>query len=135
MMDEPIDQATKPVRIAVAEDEPDVRRAFVALLKAMGYDVVGAAANGAELLEQCREIEVDVVFVDLDMPVMDGLTVAQEITGMGIPVVLISGHPDAEHVVLDAEPVVARISKPASLDSVRRAIEAALDHRKRTTSK
>ena len=125
MTDERIGSAVAPVRIAIAEDEPDVRRTFVALLQGMGYDVVFAAANGAELVEQCAIIKADVVFLDLDMPVMDGLTAAQEVAGMGIPVILISGHPDAELVVLEEEPVVARITKPASLDAIRRAIEIA----------
>jgi response regulator NasT len=113
----------------VAEDEPDVRQTFVALLERMGYCVVCAAENGLELLHQCREVRADVVFVDLDMPVMDGLMAAQEVSALGMPVVLISGHPDVSHVVVEQEPVVAAITKPASLDAVRWAIQVALDHK------
>ncbi len=114
------------VRIAVAEDEPDIRKTFVRLLELMGHQVVYAVSNGAELLEQVLDDRVDVVFVDLDMPVMDGLAAAEEVERKGIPVILVSGHPDSESVVLDHEPVVARISKPASLDDVRCAIEKAV---------
>ena len=83
------------VRIAVAEDQPAVRMTFVRLLELLGYQVVCSASNGAELIDQCREQEVDMAFVDLDMPVMDGLTTASELSEQSIPVVLISGHPDA----------------------------------------
>ncbi len=118
------------VRIAVAEDEPDIRRTFVRLLEHLGHEVIFAVANGAELLDQSLEENVDVVFVDLDMPIMDGLAAAEEVERKGIPVILISGHPDSESVVIDAEPVVARITKPATLESLQLAIEQALAGRR-----
>jgi CheY-like chemotaxis protein len=114
------------VRIAVAEDEPDIRKTFVRLLELMGHEVVFAVSNGAELLEQALDDRVDVVFVDLDMPVMDGLAAAEEVERKGIPVILVSGHPDSENVVLENEPVVTRITKPATLEMVQRAIEQAV---------
>jgi response regulator NasT len=119
------DQAIS-VRIAVAEDEPDIRKTFVRLLELMGHEVVYSVANGAELLDQCLDDNVDVVFVDLDMPVMDGLAAEEEVERKGIPVILVSGHPDSESVVLDHEPVVARITKPATPQSIQRAIEQAV---------
>jgi CheY-like chemotaxis protein len=115
-----------PVRIAVAEDEPDVRKTFVRLLECLGHTVVIAVGNGEELIEQCVHVEVDVAFVDLDMPVVDGLAAAEILSEKGIPVVLVSGHPDARQVVLENEPVVARIAKPATVDELERAIKTAL---------
>ena len=118
-----------PVRIAVAEDQPAVRMTFVRLLELLGYQVVCSASNAAELIDQCREQEVDMAFVDLDMPVMDGLTTASELSEQGIPVVLISGHPDALDVVVEYEPVVARILKPASVAELNRVVALALSNR------
>jgi hypothetical protein len=57
---------------------------------------------------------------------MGGLATAEQLAKEGIPVILISGHPDAIEVVLDQEPVAARILKPASLESLQFAIEQAL---------
>jgi CheY-like chemotaxis protein len=128
--DDMADGQLAAVRIAVAEDEPDIRRMFVRLLERLGHEVVFAVANGAELLEQTLDDRVDVVFVDLDMPVMDGLAAAEELERKGIPVVLISGHPDSESVVIDHEPVVTRITKPATLESVQRAIQTAMAARR-----
>lgn len=115
------------IRIAVAEDEPDVRCTFVRLLELLGYEVVCVASNGEELIHQCAQVEVDIAFVDLDMPVVDGLAAAEVISEKGIPVVLVSGHPDARQVVVENEPVIARICKPAGIDDVQRVIRKALD--------
>jgi len=124
------DEQSLSVRIAVAEDEPDIRNTFVRLLEVLGHKVVYAVGNGAELLDQSLDDQVDVVIVDLDMPVMDGLATAEEVERKGIPVILVSGHPDSESVVLDHEPVVARISKPASVESLQRAIRQAVAGRR-----
>jgi response regulator NasT len=118
-----------PVRIAVAEDEPDVRKTFVRLLECLGHKVVCSVANGEELIEQVSEDEVDVAFVDLDMPVVDGLAAAEIVSERGIPVILVSGHPDARQVVVEQEPVVARITKPATVEALQRAIQKALASR------
>ena len=123
-------QRVVSVRIALAEDEPDIRKTFVQLLERLGHEVIFAVSNGAELLDQSLEENVDIVFVDLDMPVMDGLAAAEEVERKGIPVILVSGHPDSENVVLEQEPLVARISKPASLESLQCAIEHALAGRR-----
>jgi response regulator NasT len=60
------------IRIAIAEDEPDVREYFQRILPQLGHDVVGAAANGEELIRLCREQLPDLVITDLRMPGMDG---------------------------------------------------------------
>jgi CheY-like chemotaxis protein len=65
-------------------------------------------------------------FVDLHMPVMDGLEAAELLSEQSIPVVLVSGHPDAREIVLENEPLVALISKPALLDEIQAAIDLAI---------
>src|SRR3954447_2767642 len=122
-------QDGQQIRIAVAEDEPDVRLTFVRLLELLGYNVVCSVGNGEELIEQCVQLEVDLAFVDLDMPVIDGLAAAEIISEKGIPVILVSGHPDARQVVIEREPVVARITKPATVEVLQRAIQLALASR------
>ncbi|HEX3599187.1 MAG TPA: response regulator [Lacipirellulaceae bacterium] len=120
------DNGQPRIRIAVAEDEPDVRLTFVRLLECLGHQVVCAVGNGEELIEQCLPGKVDLVFADLDMPIVDGLAAAEIISEKGIPVILVSGHPDAGQVVVEKEPVVARISKPAKIEDLQRAIQKAI---------
>jgi response regulator NasT len=95
--------------------------------------VVCSVGNGEELIEQCVHLEVDVAFVDLDMPVIDGLAAAEMISEKGIPVILVSGHPDARRVVVENEPVIARLTKPASIKDLQGAIEKALESRRPAT--
>ncbi len=119
-------EQTPPIRIALAEDEPASRQILVRLLAALGHKVIYAAADGAELVEECVVDEIDLVLLDLDMPVMDGLATAEYMSNQGVPVVLVSGHPDANELVLEHEPVAACVTKPASLRALRNAIADAL---------
>ena len=126
-------KGTSPIRIAVAEDEPDVRKTFVQLLECMGHQVVCSVGNGEELINQCACVEVDIAFVDLDMPIVDGMAAAEIVSERGIPVILVSGHPDARRVVVENEPVFARITKPATVDQLQRVIKKAIDSKRRAT--
>ena len=119
-------QQQAKLKIAVAEDEPDIRKTFVWLLERLGHEVVCAASNGEELVDKCKLGNVDLVFVDLDMPVMDGLAAAEHIKTRGIPVILVSGHPDVEHVVLEHEPVDGRLLKPITVEALQESIKLAL---------
>ena len=114
------------LRVAVADDVPGIRKLTGRLIEKLGHRVTCEVSNGAELVAHCNDEQVDIVFTDLDMPVMDGLAAAQELTEKGIPVVLISGHPDADQVVLEHEPIVLCVSKPATLENLQSAIEQAL---------
>lgn len=57
--------------VLIAEDHLDSREALSALLDAFGYHVV-AAVNGREVLRLAREIEPDIILMDLMMPEIDG---------------------------------------------------------------
>ena len=68
------------IRILIADDHGVVRqglRMYLALDPEL--EVVGEAANGAEALRLCHELEPDVVLMDLLMPVMDGITATEAI--------------------------------------------------------
>jgi DNA-binding NarL/FixJ family response regulator len=70
-----------PTRVVLAEDQPMVRAGFRALLDSRtDVEVVGEAATGAEAVEQVRELQPDVVVMDIRMPDMDGLEATHQIT-------------------------------------------------------
>ncbi|AHM60159.1 two component transcriptional regulator, LuxR family protein [Flammeovirgaceae bacterium 311] len=70
----------KEVRIIVADDHRMVRKAWELLLGGRDeYRVVGQAANGAEVLQVLQETRADVVLMDLDMPVMNGIEATDRI--------------------------------------------------------
>ena len=71
---------TAPVRILTADDHHLIRAGVVSFLATEpGLEVVAEAANGEEALEKYREVQPDVVFMDLSMPVMDGLAATRAI--------------------------------------------------------
>jgi DNA-binding NarL/FixJ family response regulator len=69
-------------RCLIVDDQAMVREGFAAVLAAQpGMAVAGQAADGAEAVSQARQLEPDVVLMDVRMPVMDGLEAARQILG------------------------------------------------------
>jgi DNA-binding NarL/FixJ family response regulator len=69
------------IRVIVADDQQVVREGLVALLELLdGIEVTGAAANGAEAVDLVAQGNVDVVLMDLRMPVLDGVGATTRIT-------------------------------------------------------
>jgi DNA-binding NarL/FixJ family response regulator len=61
------------LRALVADDHPAVREALVELLDVLGFEVVGAAADGVDAVVLAKELGPDVVLMDVSMPVLNGL--------------------------------------------------------------
>lgn len=80
------------IRVVVADDQQVVREGLVALLGLLdGIEVTGAAANGVEAVDLVAQGNVDVVLMDLKMPVLDGVQATARIT---------TGFPDVAVLVL-----------------------------------
>src|SRR5919201_847628 len=60
-------------RVLIVDDHPLTRGALVSLLEQSSFSVVGEAEEGAEAVERARELQPDVVLLDLSMPGEDGL--------------------------------------------------------------
>ncbi len=68
------------LRILIADDHPIVRDGLRTLIVTEpGMDLVGEAANGAEAVEKARQLQPDVILMDLVMPVKDGIQAISEI--------------------------------------------------------
>lgn len=71
---------TSTIRILVADDHPVVRDGLTAILETQpDFEVVGEAGDGQEAVAQVERLRPDVVLLDLDMPVLDGLGALQQI--------------------------------------------------------
>jgi two-component system, chemotaxis family, protein-glutamate methylesterase/glutaminase len=85
-------QFAAPVRTLIVDDAPLMRKVIQEILnKHAEIEVVGTAANGQECLEKILELKPDVVTLDIDMPIMNGLTAIKNImVRYQIPIVIIS---------------------------------------------
>ena len=84
------------LRIAIADDEPDMRDYFQDVLPRLGHAVVAVAQNGRELVEQCRTEQPDLVITDIKMPELDGIDAAIQLyQEKPMPVILVSAYHDA----------------------------------------
>lgn len=115
-------------RVVVAEDEALIRLDLVELLGEAGYDVVGQASNGEQAVELTLDLKPDLVIMDVKMPVMDGLSAADEIGKQRLcPVIMLTAFSQTELVerARDAG-VMAYIVKPFTAADLAPAINIAL---------
>lgn len=110
-------------RILIADDTDSVRSALHKLLRAYGYDTI-LAENGAQALDVLRHQRVDLLLLDLDMPVMDGYQVIDRLRNelhSRIPVFIISGKMDEYDIVyvlgLGADDYVTKPFVPIVLEA------------------
>ncbi|WP_031516156.1 response regulator [Streptomyces sp. NRRL F-5123] len=127
-MSEPT-ESPRPLRVVVADDQAAVREPLAAVLDlAEDIDVVAAAADGSGVLDAVAAGPVDVVLMDLRMPVLDGIETTRRLSGE---------HPEVAVVVLttfaDDDSILAALgagargylTKNAGRQDIVRAIRAA----------
>ena len=116
------------LRIAVADDEPDMQLFFRELLPHLGYELVAEAATGRELVERCRAVRPDLIITDVRMPDMDGLEAAAQVNQESpVPVILITAHHDADVLArAGTEYIMAYLAKPVKPVELQAAIRLAL---------
>ncbi|MCS7046313.1 MAG: response regulator [Gemmataceae bacterium] len=105
---------TSPLRIAVADDEPDMRDYFRKCLGRLGHQVVAVAENGRELVELCRATQPDLIVTDIKMPQMDGIDAAVEIyKERPVPIILVSAYHEPQLIErAEADHILGYLVKP-----------------------
>ncbi|MHA6525430.1 ANTAR domain-containing response regulator [Tessaracoccus sp. G1721] len=118
----------KKPTVIVAEDEALIRLDLVELLTEEGYDVVGEAGDGEEAVKLARELEPDLVIMDVKMPKMDGISAAEIIAEERIaPVVMLTAFSQRDLVERAREAgAMAYVVKPFGASDVVPAIEIAM---------
>ncbi len=119
-------QASTRVRIVVADDEALIRMDLVEMLGEAGYEVVAQASDGAQAIELVKEHMPDLAILDVKMPILDGISAAEEIIAT-CPVLMLTAFSQRELVdrARDAG-VMAYVLKPFTINDLVPAIEIAI---------
>jgi len=110
--------------VCVADDDPDLRSLLTKFVESLGHRVVCAVEDGRALVEADEHYDIDLMIVDFDMPVLDGLAAAEELSKTHpMPIIMISGFGELENAVWEHEPVSAWLKKPVTYEALRDAIQ------------
>ena len=94
----------QPFRILIADDDGITRHLLRLLLIQYDHEVVGEAEDGETTLAQCAKLMPDVVFLDINMPNIDGLEVLKKIRldypQIAVVMVSVSSTPDHVHTAM-----------------------------------
>jgi CheY-like chemotaxis protein len=124
-------QPTRAAQILLAEDDQTVASAVRVALRLDGLDLLWAR-DGAEAVNLAREYDVDLVLLDLGLPVLDGLEVCRRLRDdprlAATPIVLMTAHPDVKAASGGSveSGVTAYIAKPFKVADLRQRVRTLL---------
>ena len=129
------------LRALIVDDEQLARRGLeIRLCRIPDVEVCGESRNGRESLQDIRRLQPDVVFLDIQMPGMDGFTVLRNLAGADMPIVIFVTAFDKYAIKAFEANALDYLLKPIddqrlgeALERARQALEArsAVDHRSR----
>jgi len=108
-------------RILVVDDDDQMRGLLQALLADEGYEII-TASNGKDALKAMEDEKPDLVFLDIEMPEMNGLGVLNEMQqrSLHIPVIVITGHSTMDNAIQAIRSGAREfITKPLDLNKIR----------------
>lgn len=124
--------SVRPLKILLVEDEKVNRMMATKMLENMGHQII-CAENGQECLMQLKQTEVDIILMDIQMPVMDGIEATRIIRTspemkrfQDIPVIALSAHAHQSNVKMARNAGMnGYISKPFEWATLEKALEKA----------
>ena len=127
--------SSRPLRVVVVDDEPDVCLLLRLQLERVGYDVVGEARDGEEAVRVCNEMQPDAVVLDLLMPNVSGFEAIPSLRRDNPDLVIIAYTAVAGDFVRNemARLKIPLVLKMANVEPLTVAIEGALAQRDRAS--
>ncbi len=125
-----------PTRVVIAEDEAIIRLDLKELLEEEGYEVVGETGRGDEAIELVRQLDPDLVILDIKMPGTDGLSAARHISEERLAAVVILTAFSQRDLINQATEAgaYAYLVKPFQKSDLIPAIEVALSRHEELTA-
>jgi DNA-binding LytR/AlgR family response regulator len=124
---------SETIKVVVADDEPlAVRRLVSGLSKMPDVEVIGTAGDGRAALELVRTLSPDIAFLDIKMPELSGLDVAEELRDTDLPSIIFVTAFGRFAIKAFELAAVDYLLKPVDFDRVREAIDRAMVRRRAT---
>jgi DNA-binding LytR/AlgR family response regulator len=117
------------LKVIIAEDDSAMRLILKRVLAGIpGVDIIGEAENGRQLVQLVEELEPEAVFLDVDMPEMNGIEAAKEIFDINPRIFLVfaTGFTCYAHEAFEVY-AFDYLVKPFNLDRIRRTIKRIYD--------
>lgn len=104
------------MRVLIAEDEALIRMDLREMVEEDGHEVVGEASDGSQAVAMARDLRPDIVFMDINMPGMNGIEAAEVLGEERVaPVVMVTAFSQADYVERAAAAgAMAYVVKPFS---------------------
>jgi len=116
----------RPIKTLVVDDEPVARSLLREELERIpGIAILGEASNGREALQKIGKLKPDLVFLDLQMPVMSGFEVVRGLTGSPLPIVVIVTAFDQHAIQAFEAGAIDYLLKPVSEARLQKAVARA----------
>jgi DNA-binding NarL/FixJ family response regulator len=119
------------VRILIADDHEIVRKGVSSLLQSRdNFEICGEASNGEEAVQQARQLDPDLIVLDVTMPILDGISAAKRIRKLkpSTPILILSMH-EGREVVRAAKLAGAQafVTKSDVSSNLLKAVDAVLE--------
>src|ERR1700741_4864171 len=116
----------RPIQTLIVDDEPVARRLLrEGLERIPEIAILGEASNGREALQKIGKLKPDLVFLDLQMPVLSGFEVVRGLSGSSLPAVVIVTAFDQHAIQAFEAGAIDYLLKPVSEARLRKAVERA----------
>ena len=119
------------IKILVVDDEEGILDVTEGYFQRKGYEVY-TASNGVEALEILNRVKIGCIFTDINMPIMDGLELAERVRHIEntLPVVVMTGYPSLENSIQTLKNgVVDYLIKPVNLEQMELTLKRILRER------